>query len=63
VPDFSAQAALRSGQLQQVLPEWKVEGQFSETLYAIRPYAPYVPRAVEAFVAYLRQAFAEGFGA
>ena len=63
VPDFSAQAALRSGQLQQVLPEWKVEGQFSETLYAIRPYAPYVPRAVEAFVAYLRRAFAEGFGA
>lgn len=63
VPDFSAQAALRSGQLQQVLPEWKVEGQFSETLHAIRPYAPYVPRAVEAFVAYLRQAFAGGFGA
>lgn len=63
VPDFSAQAALRAGQLQQVLPDWKVEGQFSETLYAIRPYAPYVPRAVEAFVAYLRQAFAEGFGA
>lgn len=63
VPDFSAQAALRSGQLQQVLPEWKVEGQFSETLYAIRPYAPYVPRAVEAFVAYLRQAFAAGFSA
>ncbi|MFT3718610.1 LysR family transcriptional regulator [Pseudorhodoferax sp.] len=63
VPDFSAQAALRAGQLQQVLPDWKVEGPFSETLYAIRPYAPYVPRAVEAFVAYLRQAFADGFGA
>ena len=63
VPDFSVQAALRAGQLQQVLPDWKVEGQFSETLYAIRPYAPYVPRAVEAFVAYLRLAFAEGFGA
>jgi DNA-binding transcriptional LysR family regulator len=63
VPDFSAQGALRAGQLQQVLPDWKVEGQFSETLYAVRPYAPYVPRAVEAFVAYLRAAFAAGFGA
>nr|WP_156373242.1 LysR family transcriptional regulator [Pseudorhodoferax sp. Leaf267] len=62
VPDFSAQAALRGGQLQPVLPLWKVEGPFSETLYAIRPYSPYVPRAVEAFVAYLRHAFAGGFG-
>lgn len=62
VPDFSAQAALKNGQLQQVLPGWQVVGGFSETLYAIRPYSPYVPRAVEAFVAYLRQAFADGFG-
>ncbi len=62
VPDFSAQAALRTGQLQQVLMGWKVEGQFSETLYAIRPYSPYVPRAVEALVAHLRRAFAQGFG-
>jgi DNA-binding transcriptional LysR family regulator len=61
VPDFTAQAALRSKQLVAVLPQWKVEGQFSESLYAIRPYSAYVPRAVEAFVAYLRQAFAEGF--
>ncbi len=62
VPDFSAQAALKAGQLQQVLPGWRVEGQFSESLYAIRPYSAYVPRAVEAFVGYLRQAFAPGFG-
>lgn len=62
VPDFTAQAALKSGQLLQVLPGWQVVGSFSETLYAIRPYSPYVPRAVEAFVAYLRQAFAGGFG-
>lgn len=63
VPDFSAQAALRGGQLVQVLAPWKVEGQFSETLYALRPYSAYVPRAVEAFVAYLRLAFAPGFRA
>jgi DNA-binding transcriptional LysR family regulator len=62
VPDFTAQAALRSKHLVPVLPQWKVEGQFSETLYAIRPYSAYVPRAVEALVAYLRQAFAQGFG-
>ncbi|WP_326535794.1 LysR family transcriptional regulator [Pseudorhodoferax sp.] len=62
VPDFSAQAALRAGQLQQVLPQWAVEGTFSENLYAIRPYSAYVPRAVEAFVAHLRTVFAHGFG-
>ena len=62
VPDFSAQAALHSGQLQQVLEDWRIEGAFSDTLYAIRPYSPYVPRAVEAFVAHLRAAFAGGFG-
>lgn len=62
VPDFSAQAALRAGQLQPVLAHWEVEGQFSQTLYALRPYSAYVPRAVEALVAYLRRAFAQGFG-
>ncbi len=62
VPDFTAQAALKAGQLQQVLAGWKVEGAFSETLYAIRPYSAHVPRAVEAFVRYLRAAFAGGFG-
>lgn len=62
VPDFSAQAALTTGQLQPVLPGWRVEGAFSETLYAIRPYSAYVPRAVEAFVAHLRTVFAQGFG-
>ncbi len=62
LPDFSAQQALRAGQLVQVLPGWRPVGAFAENLYALRPYAPYVPRAVTALVEYLRQALAGGFG-
>ena len=62
LPDFSAQAALRQGKLVRVLPDWKPVGAFAETIYAIRPYAPHVPRAVTALVACLRQGLAEGFG-
>ena len=62
LPDFSAQAALASAKLQVVLPAWVPVGSFGEHLYAIRPYSPYVPRAVQALVAYLREALREGFG-
>ena len=61
LPDFSAQAALLSGQLVQVLPNWKPVGAFAEQLYAIRPYSAHVPRAVTALVAYLRETLAGGF--
>jgi DNA-binding transcriptional LysR family regulator len=61
LPDFSAQATLQSGQLVQVLPDWKPVGAFAEQLYAIRPYSAHVPRAVTALVAYLREALAAGF--
>jgi DNA-binding transcriptional LysR family regulator len=63
LPDFSAQAALQQGKLVQVLPDWKPVGAFAEQLYAIRPYSPHVPRAVTAFVDYLRKALAGGFAA
>jgi DNA-binding transcriptional LysR family regulator len=63
LPDFSAQAALRSGALQPVLPGWRPVGSFGEHLWAIRPYSPYVPRAVQALVAWLRGALAGGFAA
>ena len=63
LPDFSAQASLQQGKLVQVLPEWQPVGAFAEQLYAIRPYSPHVPRAVTAFVDYLRQALAAGFSA
>jgi DNA-binding transcriptional LysR family regulator len=63
MPDFSAQAALRQGKLVRVLPDWKPVGAFAETIYAIRPYAPHVPRAVTVLVAHLREGLAGGFGA
>jgi DNA-binding transcriptional LysR family regulator len=63
LPDFSAQAALQQGKLVQVLPDWQAVGAFAEQLYAIRPYSPHVPRAVTAFVDYLRKALAAGFAA
>jgi DNA-binding transcriptional LysR family regulator len=62
MPDFSAQATLRQGKLVRVLPEWKPVGAFAETIYAIRPYAPHVPRAVAALVGHLRVGLAGGFG-
>ena len=63
LPDFSAQAALRAGKLVAVLPQWEPVGSFGEQLYAIRPYSPYVPRAVQALVGFLREALAGGFAA
>jgi len=61
LPDFSAQAAVQAGKLQLVLPHWKPVGAFGEHLYAIRPYSPVVPRAVQAFIGYWRQALEDGF--
>ena len=61
VPDFSAQDDLRTGRLQIVLPDWRVTGAFGDQLFAIRPYAPQVPRTVKAFVAFLRGRFSAGF--
>ena len=62
LPDFTAQASLRQGKLVQVLPQWKSVGAFAEAIYAIRPYSHHVPLAVTAFVSYLREVFAGGFG-
>ena len=62
MPDFSAQAALAQGKLVRVLPDWKAVGAFAETIYAIRPYSPHVPRAVAALVEALRLGLARGFG-
>ena len=61
LPDFTAQAAIHSGRLVVLLPEWRPVGAFADQLYVVRPYAPHVPRAVAIFVAYLREAFARGF--
>ena len=62
LPDFSAQSALQAGKLVEVLPKWQPVGAFGDRLYAIRPYATHVPRAVTVFVAWLRAELAGGFG-
>ncbi len=61
LPDFSAQGSLQAGQLVPVLPQWRPVGAFAEQLYALRPYSAHVPRAVTAFVAFLRENLATGF--
>ncbi|GLC90804.1 hypothetical protein Tamer19_02120 [Cupriavidus sp. TA19] len=61
VPDFTAQADLASGKLIRVLPGWRAAGAFGDFIFAIRPYSPFVPRAVRSFVDYLRQAMKDGF--
>ena len=59
--DSARLAALAAGRLQAVLPDWEPVGSFGEHLYAIRPYSPYVPRAVQALVAHLRESLRQGF--
>jgi DNA-binding transcriptional LysR family regulator len=61
LPDFSAAAHLGPRQLVQVLPEWRPLGFFGDGIYAIRPWAPQVPRAVQCFVDHLKEVFAGGF--
>lgn len=54
IPDFSAQQALAQGELVAVLPEWKSVGTFGERIFAIRPYSPQVPQAVQLMIEFLR---------
>ena len=61
LPDFSAASYLGPRQLVRVLPQWQARGFFGEKLYAIRPWAPQVPRAVQCLVDHLRKTFAQGF--
>jgi DNA-binding transcriptional LysR family regulator len=61
LPDFSAAGWMGPRQLVRVLPQWQPRGFFGERLYAIRPWAPQVPRAVQRFVDHLRAALAPGF--
>jgi DNA-binding transcriptional LysR family regulator len=61
LPDFSARGALAAGKLVQVLPQWRPVGAFGERIYAIRPFSQHVPRAIQAFVSYLRNTLKDGF--
>lgn len=61
LPDFSASAHLGPRQLVQLLPEWRPLGFFGDAIYAIRPWSPQVPRAVQCLVDHLRTSLAAGF--
>jgi DNA-binding transcriptional LysR family regulator len=61
LPDFSAAGFLGPRQLVRVLPQWQPRGFFGERLFAIRPWSPQVPRAVQCFVDHLRRSLAAGF--
>jgi DNA-binding transcriptional LysR family regulator len=61
LPDFSAAAHLGPGLLVPVLSDWRPLGFFGDGIYAIRPWAPQVPRAVQCFVDHLKGLFAKGF--
>ncbi len=61
LPDFTAATFMGPRQLMRVLPQWEPRGFFGDRLYAIRPWAPQVPRAVQCFVDHLRQSLAAGF--
>jgi DNA-binding transcriptional LysR family regulator len=67
LPDFSASTAsgpsTGTPPLVQVLPDWQVQGFFGERIYALRPWSPQVPKAVQCLVEHLRESFAGGFGA
>ncbi|MGO4153798.1 LysR family transcriptional regulator [Cupriavidus sp. YAF13] len=61
LPDFTAQADVAAGRLVKVLPNWRPAGAFGDHLFAIRPYSPYLPRAVRVFVDHLRETLKDGF--
>lgn len=51
---FSCLRHIASGALVELLPDWAIEGSDAETIYAVRPWSPRVPRTVRAFVDYLQ---------
>ena len=69
LPDFScpapAEAVVNTAAppLVSVLPDWQVQGFFGSRLYALRPWSPQVPKAVQCLVTHLRAHFSGGFGA
>ncbi|GAP35932.1 LysR family transcriptional regulator [Piscinibacter sakaiensis] len=57
LPDFSAADALARGRLRLLLPQWRPVAVFGDAIWALRPWAPHTPKAVQALVAHLREAF------
>lgn len=62
LPDFSAAADVQAGRLHEVLVDWRAVGFFGDAVYALRPWSPATPKAVQLLVAHLRQSLAPGFG-
>ena len=63
LPDFSAQRAVQSGELVEILPQWRPVGAFGRTIFALRPYSTRAPRTVRVLLDYLLEAFSQGFEA
>jgi DNA-binding transcriptional LysR family regulator len=53
VPDFSAQAALASGVVQHVLPDWAMGEPYTGTVYAVYTPGPHLPLKTRALIDYL----------
>lgn len=63
LPDFSAAAALKSGRLRVVLPQWRAVNFFGDAVYAVHPWSVTTPRPVRLLVEHLRAALSDGFSA
>jgi DNA-binding transcriptional LysR family regulator len=61
LPDFSAAQAVRSKKLRVLLPAWRPVGVFGDAIYAMHPWSPTTPKAVQALVAHLRAQLNRGF--
>ncbi len=61
VPDFSIDSAAVQRRVAAVLPQWRPVGFFGEGIFAIRPWSPNTPRAVQLLVDHLRREMAGGF--
>ncbi len=63
LPDFSAASALRARKLKPLLPSWRPVGAFGDAIYAMHPWSPTTPKAVQALVQHLRRQLSAGFDA
>lgn len=61
LPDFSAQSAIASGRLVEILPQWRSVGTFGRRIYVLRPYSPQIPRTIRALWDYLVENFPRRF--
>lgn len=55
VPDFADREAVARGELVTLLPDWKVQGPFGDSVWAVRPERSALPK-VAAFTEFLAQA-------